>query len=604
MDEIMRLFKRILPALVFLALSTPAPAHANWLTDSLHGAGSWLQDKGSALVSDSRDRMNSGNIFNKLLGVGERVVGELVKGVGRVVDWLSGHGRGRDAEALEFEPDPELGLPLPRGPDGKPLGPGEAVRAQRDIGGDGNGEARGTGGADGGQGEPEGQTDGDARWEPGQGGVHAGAVGTSRFGKKEMDFNATRTAADGMVIPGFSAGAVCTGAACGKGSGKPVSGQPSLGNLLTKADLPSGFGKGSAGGRGGMSTKGVNVAKSYEPALRAQGEAPPPAAPTEEEESWLSGLFGTVKNAVSSAGKAVLSVGKKVVEGAAALGREVVAAVQHQVLPQKDKNRPDFSGVGCKFLFFGCEGVPGAKYEEVEGKLFVQGNGEAGDITARDINQGQIGDCYLESSLAVLANKNPELLRKNIQDNGDGTYSVTLYQNRWWDPLGVFGKEAKTVTVDNQFPMRNGDPVMTGYGAGEDEIWVMVAEKAYAQESRNGSFNAMGNGGLPGTAMEALTGKKSGSHLAYFTSVQDMAEWDSQGRGIVAGTKPDVLTKNDPLFQSGKLVPGHAYWVETVDTENKTVTVANPWGWGYEHVTLTEDEFKHAFLTVYDNPLR
>lgn len=342
----MRLYKLALPLLLLLTLA--APAQANWL----HDAGSWLKDKGAALVQDSRDRMGSGNLFNKALGVVERAAGAVVEAVGKVVDWLSGHRGEAEAKGGGVRADPGAvpgggrggaaeadGEGVPPPPKEGEAAAGETVKVQRDIGGDGNGEARGTGGAEG-EGDADGQSDEDARWEPGGGGFREGEVGTSRFGRKEMDFNATQTAANGMVIPGFSAGTVCTGAACGKGSGKPATGEPSLGNLLTKADLPTGFGKGR-GGRSAVSRApndaSVDVTKSYEPTLRAQGAAPPPVAvPAEEKKgSWFSGIADAVKGAVAKVGKAGydaavagIDLARRAGQAAVDTGRAVVAAAQ------------------------------------------------------------------------------------------------------------------------------------------------------------------------------------------------------------------------------------------------------------------------------------
>lgn len=39
--------------------------------------------------------------------------------------------------------------------------------------------------------------------------------------------------------------------------------------------------------------------------------------------------------------------------------------------------------------------------------------------------------------------------------------------------------------------------------------------------------------------------------------------------------------------------------VESVDRDKQTVTVRNPWGWGEKPVTLSWDDFKQGFGTVY-----
>ncbi|MCX5788918.1 MAG: C2 family cysteine protease [Elusimicrobia bacterium] len=340
--------------------------------------------------------------------------------------------------------------------------------------------------------------------------------------------------------------------------------------------------------------------------------APALAAAPQTAPQPQAGIFDGLVDGLKKVGGAIVDGGKAVVNGVtqgvktvintgSTVVHAVVTTVKQQFLPPKDKNKPDFNGLGCRFLIFGCSGVPGAKYQKLTGILFEKGPGDASDISPKDINQGQIGDCYFMSSLASVASKDPGVIRGMFQANKDGTYSVTFYKNPWWDPLGVFGKHKKTVKVDNQFPVLGGSPAMAGYGDGvpQPELWPMVAEKGYAEISRNDSYNAIGNGGSPGSALTAITGNNSNAHLAMFTSINDLASWDAQHHAIVAGTKPDILA-TDPLYKNSTVYPGHAYWVVGIDKANKTVTLANPWGWDYQHVTLTEDQFKNIYLTVYD----
>ena len=57
-----------------------------------------------------------------------------------------------------------------------------------------------------------------------------------------------------------------------------------------------------------------------------------------------------------------------------------------------------------------------------------------------DINQGELGDCYLLCALAEVANQDPSAITSMITNNGNGTYGVRFYVD------GV----ARYVTVDNQ----------------------------------------------------------------------------------------------------------------------------------------------------------
>lgn len=72
-------------------------------------------------------------------------------------------------------------------------------------------------------------------------------------------------------------------------------------------------------------------------------------------------------------------------------------------------------------------GLPeGIVYAPMTGTLF----GTPCCINSKIIQQGGVGDCYLMSSLAAIALVSPGSIQHAIQQNQDGTYSVTLYKPR------------------------------------------------------------------------------------------------------------------------------------------------------------------------------
>ena len=82
---------------------------------------------------------------------------------------------------------------------------------------------------------------------------------------------------------------------------------------------------------------------------------------------------------------------------------------------------------------------------------FNSNNGEI-DIHPNDIDQDGLGDCYLLASMATIADQNPELIRNAIKDNGDGTYTVTLYKKQGGF-LGIGGEyKPVEITVTPEFP--------------------------------------------------------------------------------------------------------------------------------------------------------
>ncbi len=268
-------------------------------------------------------------------------------------------------------------------------------------------------------------------------------------------------------------------------------------------------------------------------------------------------------------------------------------APQRFLFPSRDRNQPDFSGVDCRLWIFGCGDMPAARYSQAgDAPLFGK------KISSGDIAQGELGDCYLMAALGAIADQDPDFIRRMIQDNHDGTYTVTLYSRG-----PGFGPER--LRVDDRFPMRSAGsppaPLFAAYGKG-GSVWVMIAEKAFAMSFGNGSYNAV-VAGDPNEALERITGKnRIYSGPACLTSVADLSDWGSKGYAVVVRSLPPALAIAWPIFRSAKLRPRHAYWVRSVNKDRGTVTLGDPEGEGWS-VTVTEREFQQAFSFVSVNPI-
>ncbi|MEJ7735676.1 MAG: C2 family cysteine protease, partial [Polyangiaceae bacterium] len=157
--------------------------------------------------------------------------------------------------------------------------------------------------------------------------------------------------------------------------------------------------------------------------------------------------------------------------------------------------------------------IPGgrnATYQTIPGVPTVQGAGDATAVHPNDVGQGQIGDCYLISAMAAVANRNPQLIQDAVVANSDGSYTVTFYERAaWYNPFDS-GYHPVQIRVTGDFPAVNGNPVFAqpgdGTGAGR-ELWPMIVEKAYAQWQ--GGYDRIGTGGTAGGPMSALTGRDS-----------------------------------------------------------------------------------------------
>lgn len=206
--------------------------------------------------------------------------------------------------------------------------------------------------------------------------------------------------------------------------------------------------------------------------------------------------------------------------------------------------------------------------------LYLQEPGTTAVISVSDLYQGQIGDCFLISSIGELALTHPSAISRMIHDNGNGIENVTLYTGSDGYPPGFWTTAFKAVaiTVNNAFPSYSVDN-----GAKQDvvgtqkEIWPQVLEKAVA--TLNGGYGTISNGGNPTVAMEELTG-----HAASALSPGSLTMAALQSY-VAAG---DLITM-DTYAQSGlayNLVSNHAYMFEKVSTVNGTpmVQLGNPWG--------------------------
>ena len=207
--------------------------------------------------------------------------------------------------------------------------------------------------------------------------------------------------------------------------------------------------------------------------------------------------------------------------------------------------------------------------------LWLQETGTSAPISVTDINQGQMGDCYLLSSIGELALFHPGWITNIIRANADGTETVTLFRaaNGALPGIGTAAYTPVAIDVTNSFPSNSVNNGATqGVLNGQKEIWVQVLEKAAA--TLNGGYNGIANGGIPSISMEELTGCSAMSTSAAAISSQQLQA------DVAAG---DLITF-DTGWAGGTLPYGlygdHAYMFQSLTTVNGTVmlNLLNPWG--------------------------
>lgn len=210
--------------------------------------------------------------------------------------------------------------------------------------------------------------------------------------------------------------------------------------------------------------------------------------------------------------------------------------------------------------------------EDPPPELFANG------VNADDIVQGRIGDCWLLSAIAVLA-QYPARLKKVFLEkkvNERGIYAFRFFHQG----------QLRVVTIDDFIPldMRGRSPVFA-HGRDFNEMWVMLLEKAYAKMFT--CYEAIEYGKVD----EALTAMTNGISSRFkFTDaatkkrINNGAMWiyllehHRQGFLMGAGTPG----KDDRKRSEWGLVDGHAYSILDVLElgDVQLVRLRNPHGFG------------------------
>lgn len=221
--------------------------------------------------------------------------------------------------------------------------------------------------------------------------------------------------------------------------------------------------------------------------------------------------------------------------------------------------------------------------QEVEGELFVQGEGDEHAIDINDIDQGALGDCYFLAVLASIARVRPDFIRDMIDDHGDGTYTVTFHTEQGFS--GLFGyRNPQSVTVDSRFWVDDsGRPIYAGTGdTGADgpELWVMVIEKAWAK--LHGGYGEIRGGAIGDDAREAVTGMDAEYvDPSDLTADELLARFDTHFNTnhlpVIAWSHGDEKSKK--LSENG-VVTNHEYAMDGCDEGAGTVDLYNPHGHG------------------------
>eukprot|EP01062_Namystynia_karyoxenos_P069836 TRINITY_DN65276_c0_g1_i1.p1 TRINITY_DN65276_c0_g1~~TRINITY_DN65276_c0_g1_i1.p1 ORF type:complete len:915 (+),score=226.77 TRINITY_DN65276_c0_g1_i1:91-2745(+) len=240
----------------------------------------------------------------------------------------------------------------------------------------------------------------------------------------------------------------------------------------------------------------------------------------------------------------------------------------------------------------------------VRPQLFVRGTDSAA-ITADDIDQGSLGDCWFLAAVAACAEFPEQLVVPMFEHRAaSGRRGSAAQQHLWRVRLAKNGW-FQTHLLDSYLPchptVNAARPCYASNKEQPSELWVALVEKAYAR--LHGSYEAIA-GGDPAVALSDLTGYPS---RAFDWTLSDaelfriIKAHDDAGHLIfvcspgadtsdyAGGSFSDEERERARRYQELGLVAGHAYtliqaeaWTAPSGTVHHLVKIRNPWGTGKE----------------------
>jgi hypothetical protein len=218
------------------------------------------------------------------------------------------------------------------------------------------------------------------------------------------------------------------------------------------------------------------------------------------------------------------------------------------------------------------------------GRAFVQGSDDEHVVNPNDVAQGALGDCYFLAGMAAVARANPDAIERLVHDNQDGTFDVTLHVRQGVRVVPV------TKTVDARLPVKTTDsPLYAKTGDRSDggtEMWPALLEKALAMHKD--SYDQISGGniaeGFPFYgATELLTGKQERyqptESFDEDSLLLEIAVALEAGQPVTVDSRN--MTGDEAMIREAtaqNVYGNHAYAPVSVDLDQRTVQLQNPWG--------------------------
>ena len=303
----------------------------------------------------------------------------------------------------------------------------------------------------------------------------------------------------------------------------------------------------------------------------------------EERAEWIAGLeddeLAALRDAMAADGDGLFWMGGNTDQSRRALLdqllRDADPADVERISELFPELHPDGRGGG--------DAAQGTYDVNPDGTVTPPGEVVPEDASWRDVSQGSYGDCVSMATLAMMMDQDPGWAAEHVQDNGNGTVTVTLYDENG-DP--------EPITMPKELPSEDGKVVGAGRGPLADDptsaTWPSYVERALAIQM-GGDYS-----GIEGHGSPEVGPRLTGLDVETIPPTDADAAFDAARRGepMVVGTSVK-LAENDT--GPGDWRGGHGYWVDGVSTDDsgeEVIVLRNPHGPDTPTVELTREQYE------------
>lgn len=230
----------------------------------------------------------------------------------------------------------------------------------------------------------------------------------------------------------------------------------------------------------------------------------------------------------------------------------------------------------------GGDGTQGDFDVEPDGTVTPPGEVVPEDASWRDVDQGRYGDCVSMATIGMMMQQDPGWAADHVQDNGNGTVTVTLYDENG-DP--------EPITMPKELPSVDGQMLGANRGSVSEDpdapTWPAYVERALAIQM-GGEYSAIEGHGSP-----EVGPRLTGQSVETVPPTDAEAAFDAarSGEPVIVGTAvpiPDGATPPDGW------VGGHGFWVDGVGTNaagEEVLVLRNPHGPESQTLELTREQY-------------